>query len=347
MSIINKLATAHQNGLLNDEYWQKRLEKIIAIQTSEMVFQNLGVEKDIPMKQGTKTFTARRYNRLPVDLEKMLLQEGVAPDSMKIEGQKVSGTVHQYGALIKITDVMEDIHFDNIREVYQPELARHATEARERIVLASFSEASEYFVGNALAKDGLTNLDVLNFKDLRRIGLILKVNVRRGHPKAGGRPLVVVTPQVMQDLLDDDDLTKKMLATGMENSPIKNGSLKSYQVYDMFVQETLMAEKEVVTPAVGDPFTVYTSYVLGENAYWVLKLGNLKWYNVPFTATIGNELGQIASVGYKMWSGAKVVDPLAIFKVYSRSNYDVADEFDAYDTNTWSRPADQTEPITP
>ena len=334
----NTLAIAQANGLSVEEYWQKRLLGIIAIDKSEFVFQTLGVETVIPMNQGTKTFTMRRYNRLPVNLTNQLLAEGVPPTALKIEGQKVSGTVNQYGALIKVTDVSEDVHLDNIKNVYQPELARHALETIERDILAAFSEASEYFVGNYTDKADLTDADILTFVDLRRIALKMKVNLRKGHAKTG-TPIVVVRPEVMSDLLDDDALQNKMLATGMENTPIKNGSLKSYKVYDMFVQETLIAEVEVM-PAVDvvPAFNVYTSYVLGFEPYIVLKLKNLSWHDVPFKATIGNELAQIASVGYKMYTGAKVIDPLALTLVYSRSNYAVED---LTATDIWAQPASQ------
>lgn len=334
---INTLAVVQANGLSVDEYWQKRLLGIIALERSEMPFQSLGVEKSIPLNQGTKVFTMRRYNRLPVNLVDMLLAEGVAPDAMKVEGQKVSGTVYQYGALIKATDVQEEIHFDNIFSIYQPELARHAVEAIEKVVLASFSEASEYFVGNHLDKDELTGTDILTFVDLRRVALKMQINLRKGHSKTG-TPIVIVRPEVMNDLLDDDALQNKMLATGQDNTPIKFGSLKSYRVYNLFIQEALMCEVETVTPAVGDPFPVYTSYVLGFEPYIVLKLGNLTWHNVPFKATVGNELAQIASVGYKMSVGAKVIDPLAITLVYSRSNYATED---LTATDKWTRPASQ------
>lgn len=344
---ITNLATAQQNGLLTNEYWEKRLLGMIAIEQKEMVFTNLGVTKTIPLNQGTKVYKMRRYNRLPVNLTNQLLAEGVAPAALKIEGNQVSGTVSQYGARISVTDVTEDIHMDNIRSIYQPELARHAAETQERVVLASFSEASEYFVGNRVSKETVTTADILKFADLRRVALSMKVNLRKGHTSGQGAPIVVVTPQVMQDLLDDDVLANKMLATGMENTPIKNGSLKSYKVYDLWVQETLIAEIETIPAVIGTgtaqnpqfpAFNVYTSYVLGYEPYAVMKLGSLSWHNVPFVAAVGNELAQTASVGYKAWFGAKVIDPLAITLVYSRSNYDVTD---LTATDIWASPASQ------
>jgi hypothetical protein len=338
---INTLAVVQSNGLYTDEYWEKRLLGMIAIEQKEMVFTNLGIKRTIPLNQGNKTFTMRRYLHLPVDLTEQLLAEGVAPEALKVEGQKVSGTVNQYGARIEVTDVAEDIHFDNIRDVYQPELARHASEVIERDVMASFTEASEYYVGSKVSKETLVAGDILTLADARRVALQMRVNLRKGHPKAGGKPLVVVRPEVMQDLLDDDTLETKMLATGMENTPIKNGSLRGYTVYDLAFQESLMAEVELVTFApVQTPASanVYTSYMIGSEAYMVLNLGNLSWHNVPFKATWGNELGQKASVGYKLWTGAKVIDPMALILIYSRSAYDVVD---STATDLWAQPASQ------
>lgn len=451
MPNTTKLAEAQKNGIYTPEFWQKRLLGLIAIDKAEFVFQNLGVEVTIPKNQGTKVFSVRRYNRLPVNITNQLLTEGVAPDAFKIEGQKVSGTVSQYGAMIRVTDVTEDLHMDNIKSIYQPELSRHALETRERIILASFSEASEYYVSNRTAKSSLIATDVLTFKDLRRVALQMRINLRNGHSSTGGAPLAIVSPQVMADLLDDDALTNKMLATGMENNPIKVGSLKSYQAWGLFVRESLICEtvptsgtKQVNTATIvaasgattagnakvtvtgagiyGSPrvlsvplttsmntatlvagaiasaigadanivnayavttsgatviltantalandttlniatandtcvgltsaptsvattagvagFNAYTSYLLGFEPYAVLSLGNLTWHDVPFTATVGNELAQTASVGYKMWAGAKVIDPMAITRLYSRSGYDVyANTADAF-----NRPASQ------
>lgn len=330
---FNSLATAQKNNLKNEEYWQKRLLGMITLERSQMVFTNLGVEKTIPKKQGTKTFSMRRYLHLPVNLTTQLLAEGVAPDSLKVEGNKVQGTVNQYGALIRFTDVEDDIHFDDMKKEYQPELARHAAETVERDVLAAITpEASTYFVGGKTSKATLTADDVLTLRELRKIALTMKVNKRKGHTKVGGSPLVVVSPQVMQDLLDDVDLQNKALHA-IENTPIKNGSLRGYKIYDLAIQETLMLEPEVVGEA-----NVHKTFVLGYEPYAVLKLGSLSWHEVPFKAAPGNELAQLSSIGYKMWTGAKVIDPIAITAVYSRSkDFDVV--ADANDK--WSKAASQ------
>jgi hypothetical protein len=147
-----------------------------------------------------------------------------------------------------------------------------------------------------------------------------------GHPKAQGKPLIVVHSNVMADLLDDEDLKDRLLNPGQENAPIKIGTLASYMFYGLTVMETLLAETELVPGAGGErAYNVYTSYLLGKDPYVVTKLGNgaIEWKMTGFEASKDDPLGQISTFGYRMWTGAKVIDPIAITKIYSVSNYDV------------------------
>lgn len=314
---ITKLAHAQKNGLLTEEFWAKRLLEIIAIQKKEMVFQTLGETWNLPKNQGTTTMTVRRYLPLPVDTTKALLAEGKAPDAMQMQGIKVSGKVKQYGALIKVTDVTDTVHLDDLLKVYQPEMARHAVELTERVIIESFAEASEHFVGGHTDKASLTPADTISYNVLREVGLTMRVNKRRGHKKVGGSYIAVLAPNIMQDLLDDPKLRDNMLVTGNTNTPIKNGSLESFKVYNFFVQESLMLEGE----AEGD-FNVYPSIILGDKGYQYIELDAIKWKSVGFEADSNDPLGQTASYGYKGFFGAKVTDPMTVHRVWSRSSED-------------------------
>ena len=55
---------------------------------------------------------------------------------------------------------------------------------------------------------------VISFTEVRKAWLSMKVNAEGGHTKFGGKPVLVVHPSVMQDLLDDDDLVNKLLVPG-------------------------------------------------------------------------------------------------------------------------------------
>lgn len=323
------LAVLQRNGLSVSEYFSKRLLEMIKLEKSNFVFTNLGVEMNLPKNEGTRTFTVRRYNHLPVGNHQ--LTEGVPPTALKPEGHKVSGIINQFGALMEETDVAADIHFDNIKTIYQPELARHAAEVIERNVISSFTDASEYYVGtNATSVNDITASDVVTFKDFRVVALTMSNANRRGHSRYGGKFVGVMHPNVMNDLLDDPVLVNKLLVPGNENGPIKQGTLAKYMAYGMYFTDTLVCP---VTKNTGN-VNVYTSYVLGFQPYMVLGLGgqNVKFYDTGFTADKSDPLGQKATFGYKLWTGAKVIDPMAITAIYSASAYDIALYDDTNDT---------------
>ncbi len=326
------LSQAQMNGFSIDEYLTSRLENMIVIEQSNFVFTKLGRAVDLPKNLGTKTFSVRRYNSLPVELDSdgvptAILAEGVAPTPLLPEGQKVSGTIDQFGAYMKITDWVKDIHMDDIKSVYQPELARHAAEVIERNIMAHFGDASEYYCDATSpatndSVDDIVAADVLTFQDIRLVNLTMKNYNRSGHRMFGGHPVVVVHANVMQDLLDDTDLEDKMLVPGNENTPIKLGSLQRYMVYGFWIIESLIPDVTANSSGVN----VYTSYVLGKDPYVVIKLGGggVQFYSTGFSAEKTDPLAQHATFGYKLWTGAKIIDPIAITKIYSSSAYDAA-----------------------
>ena len=318
------LAVLQKNGISQNEYWSRRILEMIKLEKSNFVFTELGVDMVLPMREGTKNFSVRRYNHLPVGDHK--LTEGVAPTALKPEATKVTGTVNQYGVVMEETDVAADVHFDNIKTIYQPELARHAAEVRERNIVESFTDASEYYVGVGNTKaDDIDASEIVSFKDFRVVALTMKNYNRAGHRKYKGAFVGVMHPNVMNDLLDDPVLVNKLLVPGNENGPIKQGTLAKYEAYGMYFTDSLICPVKANTSDVN----VYTSYVLGRDPYMVLSLGssNVKFFDTGFTADKADPLAQKATFGYKMWTGAKITDPMAITKIYSASGYDVVADF--------------------
>jgi N4-gp56 family major capsid protein len=335
-NFATNLTTASRTNITQTQYWDRRLLEMIKLEASNFVFSQLGRDIDIPKNQGTTTMSVARYNSLPVDLtasgKGAPLAEGIAPTPLQPQGVRVQMTVAQYGAFMEITDWVDNINMFDIKSVYQPELARHAAEVKERHIIASFADASEYYVGGKTAVNGYssTSTDYLTLEDLRRVALYMKNYNRKGHRRYGGRFVAIVHTNVMNDLLDDDILTQKLLDTGQENAPIKSGTLAQYMAYGLNFVETLIAPIKVSAPtSPALPTNVYTSYVLGNDPYVVTRLGNMgvQFKMTGFEAEKTDPLGQRATFGYKMWTGAKVIDPLAIFAVYSVSNFDVAPDF--------------------
>ena len=328
MAIIN-LATAQINQkFLNDQIWSDMLLEMIKLESSEFIFGTLGMVHSIPKNAGTKTISLRRYNSLATSADGSgeKLAEGVAPDPLTIDGQMVSGTIDEFGAYMELTNWTQDLHMDDIKGIYLPELARHAAEVKERNIMSKFSEASTYICDTTGATNASINdivdADVLKIQDIRKVALSMKNYKRAGHPKFGGKTVIAVHPNVMQDLLDDADLEDKILVPGNDNSPIKSGTLTQYLIYGFYVIETQLAQVQHNTGG----YHVYTSYLLGKDPYTVISLGKegVKWFATGFEADKSDPLGQHATFGYRFWSGAKMIDPLAMTLIYSASAYNAA-----------------------
>lgn len=336
----NYLEVLQRNGLSEDQFWSRSLQKMIVLEQSEFVFTRLAKKESIPKNFGAKIWTTRRYLHLPVDLDKGKLAEGVAPTPMKVEGVTVSGTINQYGAYIELTDVANDIHFDDIFSIYQPELARHAAETIERdLIKAVEAEASVRFPGSKTAVSAIAATDKLTFTAVRQAWLSMKNHFRRGHSLAGGKPILVTHPNVLQDLLDDTTVIKDLIIVpGYDQKIIRNGTINEYTVHGIYFMESMVLDPK---PEGASSANVYSSYLVGEDSFALLKLGaeDVKWYKKGFVADSNDPLGQKATVGYKLWTGGKVLDPMAVTVLYTGSSFDVA--YSDLSDDNYARPAIQ------
>ena len=329
------LLAAQKNGLAQDKYLENRLLEMIKLEKKDFPFHMLGKDYVIQANQGTKVVQFRRYLALSQFEDGHALVEGVPPTQpLMTEATTVSATVAQYGAFMRLTDVQEAVHLDNIRKIYQPELARHAAELIERNVIDVLkAEASIYFADGAATAGAFLGSDkTLTWQDLRKVALYMKNQLRSGNMRYGGKPVVIVHPNVMQDLLDDASSKDFVFASGQDNAPIRFGTLENYQLFGIFVQEAMIAP--VVTgdkvPGFDDTDDaaeandeIYISFMLGKDPYIVTTLasGSVQFKQTGFEATKEDPLGQYATVGYKLWTGAKVIDPFAIYAIYSYSAY--------------------------
>lgn len=343
------LTAAQKTGLAQDRYLENRLLEMIKLEKNEFPFHMLGKDYVIPANQGTKTVQFRRYLALPQFADGHALTEGVPPtEPLLTEAVTVSATVAQYGAFMRLTDVQEALHIDNIKAIYQPELARHAAELIERnVIKVLVGEASLYFANNAATATAFLGSDKkLTWLDLRKVALYMKNQLRMGNTRTGGKPVVVVHPNIMQDLLDEAAAMNHVFAAGQDNAPIKIGTLENFQLFGVIVQEALIAPVvkgsdvpgfDAEDDAAEANDEIYISIMLGKDPYIVTTLanGSVQFKMTGYEATKDDPLGQFATVGYKLWTGAKVIDPIAIYAIYSYSGYGtitVADQITDMDT---------------
>lgn len=339
--VLNMLKDAQANGLKVEEILADTLLDMITYKDQDFVFTQAGFDtvEVIGANKGTSTISFMRYNPLPVDIEKSQLYEGETNEPLEIGGHKISATLEEHGAWIRITSTLRDVHLHDIQVQYMPDLARHANETKERIALKHInSEASLQIAGGKATVNDIAATDVLTLEDIKKGILSFDAYLRRPHSKFGEKWVLVTSNPVMFDLLKDEEIRQQMII-GKQNEPLRRGSLTEYTTFNTTYITTPMLGREAVKNTAG--VYVYDSYLIADKAYITTKLGkhDFDWHIVPFTATYGNELGRVASFGYTMKFGAKVVDPISIINIKSTSSYGATTPIFVPDRDAAGKPA--------
>lgn len=233
------------------------------------------------------------------------LTEGTAPTAIELSIGYEEFTAYQAGQRWTVTDVaaMEspiDL-MAKAAEVCSRDAAETADEYVGRI-LAAGTNVLYAGAGNAARTDvGAT--DVLTGSLVRRAAANLKAdNVPMF---SDGTYQAIIHPAAVFDFEEDSDVGG-WLAVGQYSSPgdIKAGLLGTYAGVKFFPS----SRARVFAAGGAGGVDIYSTIIMGPDAYAFGDWGKTTFHLVPFTAAPGNELGQLASIGWKGWLGAMLVD---------------------------------------
>lgn len=280
------------------------------------VLQTLGMKQGVKRNQGTNKVMWKLQKPLPVASNRHILSEGVNPAGMKVGYDTIEGSISTYGAYIEVTRQNETYNLQKVLDDYAPTLAEHAAATFELIVRDAIEEDAgvAYVVDAGTSSptvDSVKSTNLISLAELRKATSVMKANRRPGMNAAGKNYVILTAVEGMEDLIDDEDLENKYLVPGNTNKPIVNGTLEGVDIYNMRVRTY---EYPVIEENATDVL-VYHTYVIGEGAYAVMNLesAGIEMKKMDFTAKVGDNLGQIASLGWiAMGFGAKVLDELAI-----------------------------------
>ena len=302
-------ATDPAQGLKPDAYYDRILLETIRLKK----FHHLeyGKKKPMPKNYGD-TINFRRIDSLVADTTPLI--EGVPPVGDQASASSVSITTHQYGRFMEFSDVVDFQIIDPIIEEYTVEMSDLASETmdlvgRDNIFLQS---GMFYYAGNAVdVTELLTAADAEPFKptlnDFRRIVLSMKRNFVK--PIIGGKYIVLITPSVKYDLLDDP-VVQKYMEYASDASMMKTGDV--IDLFNMrFIEvmngiesnlEQPLEPEDVSNPA--NTNTVHYSIVLGREAYGVTTIkgnGDAKIYvKKKGSAGVLDPIDQRQSIGFKI-----------------------------------------------
>lgn len=121
-----------------------------------MAFEPFGQDFIVPA-HNTLTALFRRYEELPVDLEKLTMLEGVLPEAGTFSTTDIIVNLFQLGGWIPYTDLIEDAMTDPVVQRLVARQGQQCCEAIEKNRALGFMGAnSVFYPGSALARDEVT-----------------------------------------------------------------------------------------------------------------------------------------------------------------------------------------------
>lgn len=326
--VLNMQQFATQTTLLNatgndlspemKTYYAKEL---VRLAEPELVHDQFGQKKPIPANGG-KNIEFRKFDSLPKATTP--LTEGVTPAGNKLNVSVIPATVSQYGDYIEVSDVLKLTAIDNVILESLTLLGSQAGKTMDTItrdVLAGGTNviyADENKVGNDL-RTSLTAADVLKpiyfFKAATQLAAM-------NAPKIDGSYVAIIHPYAKYDLITSDewvDVNKYTTSDKIFNGEIgKIGNVR-------FVESTeakIWKDSSCPTDSDGDPLAVFSTLVLGADAYGVTEVTGGGLETIVKQLGAGQDpLNQRATVG---WKGIKTAERLVeqyMVRVESLSAY--------------------------
>jgi len=312
-----------------------------------MVMQRFSQIVPMPKKRGD-TVKWTKYERFAAAMAP--LAEGVPPTAQPMRNKIYVATLAQYGAIVRLTDKVVDLHEDNPLDVAVKLCGDQMAETEERLTIeVCKGSANRYFASGVAGRAQVA--ERITRGDFRR--------VERGFARANVKKFNrIIAPSVLINTWGIEetyfavchtDLTADVRGcTGFRpyseyGDPKQRvlgeiGAVEAFRIIgtnlvDPYpasgaVTATMLTDGDAPVTGAGSKADVYPILCLGQDAYGVVRLQNVKAAGImvlqPGVARFGDELGQQGSVGWKMWWAAQILfeDALAVLEVACRANPD-------------------------
>lgn len=294
--------------------------KTLETAKTKFVYAQFGQKKPLPRNSG-KTISWRRYNLFTPNATTQALTEGVVPTEQNLSQTTVNATVSQYGAYVKISDLLDMTALDSVVRDSSVLLGEQLGTVVDWVTRdAMLATTSVQYAGGAANTNAITSSSVMTVAEIRKAVRTLKKNKAR--PFNGGRGdhfICIVSPDVAYDLQSDTDW--KAVRQYQDKEAIYSGELGS-MFGVVFVEST---EAYFAANTAEAPVTIHHSLIFGADAYGIVDIegsGGIKTYVKPAgSAGTSDPLNQISTVGAKVMAyAAKVLNPAWIIDIQTAAS---------------------------
>jgi N4-gp56 family major capsid protein len=305
-----------------------------------MLLEQFGQLKPLPANN-TKTIDFRRH-KLPVPsaASGFELSEGVTPTAQVPTMESYPLTLKQYGAVVQVSDVVDDTHIDAVLTEYMGILGEHAGQVVEIMRWEAIRTATDQNIilaGGVGAQGSITTS--LAKADLRSALRSIKANhgkpitsMTKADVKYGSQ---AIEPSYIAMIHSDMEATvREVLGAGFTpvadygtGATVMQGEFGNFENI-RFISSSLLGKRANAGIAVGSASTLLSDGGSLVNLYDICIFAADAWIGVALkgeyavtpsmvraTASDSDPLAQRSKAGYKTMQGAIVVQPAHIKKI--------------------------------
>lgn len=264
--------------------------------------------------------------RVPLAINTTPLTEGVAPTAQALGFEDVTVTLNQYGAVIELTDKVQDLAEDPVLNEATSECGENAGGVFEAVTLGVIRAGTNVAYSNGAARNAVNtavNLSVLrgaeaflNVKKAKKVTKYVPSTVKTVSEPV--RPALVALchsyhQQDLEQLAGWTPIERYGDAMGQLPYEIgKIGGIRFCASPDMPVWADAGATKGAMRSTTGTVADVYPIIIFGDEAYATAGVKGTKdvelYIRTPDETDSSNPLGQKGSVGWKSWFAAAILN---------------------------------------
>jgi len=317
--------------------------RLLEVAQPRMTMQRFGQVTTLPKKRGD-TVKWTRYERFAAAMAK--LAEGVPPTAQPMRKRDYVAQLAQFGAIVRITDKVDDLHEDNVLDVAVKLCGDQLAETEERLTIELCKGSANRYYANGVAGRS-TVANAVSRGDFRRVERgFARANVKKLNRMISPTPLAgtwgieeTFFAVCHTDLSADIRSCSGFRPYSEYGEPDKRvdgeiGAIEAFRIIGTNLVEPYTKEGAETTTMLSDGDTpngaakadVYPILCLGQDAFGVVRLQGAKAAHVtvlqPNVPRFGDELGQQGSVGWKMWWAGAILfeDALAVLEVACKAN---------------------------
>lgn len=310
---------------------------------ANLVLEQFATMTNIPKNSGVLAGTIYRTEHLdPIEIP---LTEGKTPNphATKIVAETIS--VDQYADWQMITDVVDAVSLHKMISLISSQQQYQSARTKQRLTRDAILVGAQAAYASAVTRNAegkptaetevmsagnLTVNSKLSVKECQKI--VARFQRNNIPPVAGGDYVMIVHPDTAFDLKRDPEfieMHKYSNTTALFNGEIGKIDGMRFVMSTEAVKITINKEADDAAALGPVNMPVYHNIALGANAFAMARLGNENIHYIIKELGSGgtsDPLNQRASAGWKLFTGAKVTDELAIYDLMTTSSNTAAVE---------------------